>query len=1206
MTFTVITASAGSGKTYTLTTRLADALAGGVRTSEIIATTFTTKAAAELRERLQLRLLELGHVEQANEIGSALIGTVNSIAGQIVQDYAIDLGLSPELRVLSEEESATILTESINHTIAEVEEREHALLARLGYEDAPGQSASSFQREESWASAVRDLTRLARTNAVDPATLARNAEESIADFRAMIEAAGYETGPDQREQWKRVFESCLAELKSDLDAALAAEAQGEEFTHWPSDGAPVKRLGSTLGNVEGSVVTLEAAHRRMSRDMSAVPWREWMALADVSGMAASQGGKKPGARPKAVFAPLAALIFGESDGVGVLGNEAFLADVERLIRLAFSTAAHALEAYAERKAALGVMDFADQEILALDLVGDGDRVPASLKKRVRASLKERFRFLAVDEFQDTSPIQLELFMRLGDLVDDVVWVGDQKQSIYGFRDAAPELMAGVVNAVSKQHGGFAGGSVEALTDSYRSSAAPLSLSNALFTAIFRDMDPSTVALDIPERRESTRHEGGIEVWKGPETLPRAKDSALRSSIATGIHALLTSGATLDGKPVKPGDIAVLARGGGSLSTVTDALETLGIPTTGMERNLWTGREAHFMRAGLASLLDPSDTLALAELVNLIPEHGSHETWFQELGALPDREEREGRMKAWREDASLASLEALRARAAQLSPSEVVLALIDALELPRRAKQWTGTEDRLAVLEAFHALARTYEDDCASRGRAMGLAGLGAFLEEHGEGHKLAHDPNAVTVGTIHGAKGLQWPVVITIVPDRAKDARDSVTVKPRPAKQFDAEHPLEGRGLRFIPLLNDAFPPMAKALAHNPDVTRARLENRAEEARIHYVALTRTKFQAVLAGHKDLAETLYAQFSPEVLEAHIAEAASWTPDRDDSAKAVKARKEARDAEAKYSLTLKEGSDGCSALVVTGARVPACLPGESTPQCDGDVDHEGKACECTCATRSSSIPVTVLHHELPGEPNDPDAPFEPYRQDRSPLASTPIAEPAGTPSSFIEHEGGLAARFAASAVSSAGIDARVTIHAKLGAPLVGEGGQHRDLVGEAVHAYLATPYAQLPRERQLSLARRITERWLGTDPLLKAKVTPEVVVEAGERWRAWAAREFPGHTSGTEVPIAWWNAEGQAMEGWIDSLLTLSDGHSLVVDHKTNSRTDPAQVLDYIRGEYVGQLATYMNALEERTGQRPEYALVHLPLSGYVVKVEVER
>ena len=250
-------------------------------------------------------------------------------------------------------------------------------------------------------------------------------------------------------------------------------------------------------------------------------------------------------------------------------------------------------------------------------------------------------------------------------------------------------------------------------------------------------------------------------------------------------------------------------------------------------------------------------------------------------------------------------------------------------------------------------------------------------------------------------------------------------------------------------------------------------------------------------------------------------------------------------------------------------------------------------------------MTVLHHETPGDADDPDSPLEPYRRERSPLAAEPTAAPTGAPSSFIEHEGGLPARFAASAVDSTGIDARVTIHAKLGAPLVGEGGTHRELVGEAVHAYLATPYSQLPRERQLTLARRITERWLGTNLLLKAKVMPEVIVEAGERWHAWITREFPGHTAGTEVPVAWWNADGQAMEGWIDSLLTLENGHSIVVDHKTNSRTEPADVLDFIRREYVGQLATYLNALEERTGRRPDYALVHLPLSGYVVKVEAK-
>src|SRR5690625_6643703 len=66
---------------------------------------------------------------------------------------------------------------------------------------------------------------------------------------------------------------------------------------------------------------------------------------------------------------------------------------------------------------------------------------------VRETIAERYRVLAVDEFQDTSPLQLALFTELGALVDEVIWVGDPKQSIYRFRGADPDLMQAAIAAI---------------------------------------------------------------------------------------------------------------------------------------------------------------------------------------------------------------------------------------------------------------------------------------------------------------------------------------------------------------------------------------------------------------------------------------------------------------------------------------------------------------------------------------------------------------------------------------------------------------------------------------------------------------------------------------------------------------------------------------------------------------------------------------
>src|SRR5699024_9438050 len=95
----VITASAGSGKTYRLTEVLSERLSQTtddgqpvLRASEVIATTFTVRAAADLVEKTQKRLLDDGNITAAEEISTALIGTINSMSGRLVTEYAIDAG----------------------------------------------------------------------------------------------------------------------------------------------------------------------------------------------------------------------------------------------------------------------------------------------------------------------------------------------------------------------------------------------------------------------------------------------------------------------------------------------------------------------------------------------------------------------------------------------------------------------------------------------------------------------------------------------------------------------------------------------------------------------------------------------------------------------------------------------------------------------------------------------------------------------------------------------------------------------------------------------------------------------------------------------------------------------------------------------------------------------------------------------------------
>ena len=115
----LIRAGAGSGKTYDLCETVANAVSGGLDPARIMATTFTKKAAAELKGRIQTKLLtgtddpETNH-RNADRLELAAIGTVHSVAHRVLSRYAVELGLSTRLEVMSEQASQQIISEKLN------------------------------------------------------------------------------------------------------------------------------------------------------------------------------------------------------------------------------------------------------------------------------------------------------------------------------------------------------------------------------------------------------------------------------------------------------------------------------------------------------------------------------------------------------------------------------------------------------------------------------------------------------------------------------------------------------------------------------------------------------------------------------------------------------------------------------------------------------------------------------------------------------------------------------------------------------------------------------------------------------------------------------------------------------------------------------------------------------------------------------------
>ncbi|MGV8677618.1 UvrD-helicase domain-containing protein, partial [Pseudomonas aeruginosa] len=211
-----ISAGAGSGKTYKLTETLAQALeSGAARPHAILATTFTVKAATELRERARSWLLEKGRLDLATAIGQARLGTVNSVCGQMLKRFCFELGLSPDQTVLSEGQSKRLLKATLAESMDAAAQAELVRLTeRFGIEQAD------------WSKTVESVVKAALDNDIAPVALrtmgAQNADLMLANWPAPS------TGPDPTEALAAALDEAHQKVVAYVEQQQAAGAKVAE------------------------------------------------------------------------------------------------------------------------------------------------------------------------------------------------------------------------------------------------------------------------------------------------------------------------------------------------------------------------------------------------------------------------------------------------------------------------------------------------------------------------------------------------------------------------------------------------------------------------------------------------------------------------------------------------------------------------------------------------------------------------------------------------------------------------------------------------------------------------------------------------------------------------------------------------------------------------------------------------------------------
>jgi ATP-dependent helicase/nuclease subunit A len=485
-------------------------------------------------------------------------------------------------------------------------------------------------------------------------------------------------------------------------------------------------------------------------------------------------------------------------------------------------------AYAGAKERESGLDFEDLQLVARDLLRDDEGI--------RQREQWRFRAVMVDEFQDTNRLQCELI----DLIagDELFFVGDEFQSIYGFRHADVQVFRERRAEAS---------SLLPLTLNYRSRPEVLAAVNYLFGSDFGDeFQPLAASGDFPDPVFGTPVELLVTdkaSYGGTGTHWRRGEA---KAVARRVRELVDSGVAA------PGEIVLLFAAGTDAEWYEEELRTLGLPTYRTTGRGYFGQQQvadllAYLRllhnryddeALLAVLASPLVGVSNDALV-LLRRAASKRPLFKglERSLPPGLDPRDERLfQAFRQ-----RFERLVAAAPGLSLERLCEEIVAAHDYDLAVlTQWDGRR-RYANLRKLGRLARSYEEL-----RGADIEGFVRFVREQDEaGAKELEavaeeeDADVIRLLTIHGAKGLEFKVVVVADAgrDRAAPGADEILALADGRFGFRVADPATGS--------------RRPTTAYEEVRAASREEAEAERRRLYYVAMTRAVDRLIVAGSID-------------------------------------------------------------------------------------------------------------------------------------------------------------------------------------------------------------------------------------------------------------------------------------------------------------------------------------------------------------------
>lgn len=705
----VVSAAAGTGKTYTLTQKIAWALEHGQIDSidQVLAITFTNKAASEIKARVRSTLRAAGMHSQALLVDGAWISTIHGMCSRMLRAHALEAGIDPGFQILDDRTADRMLQDSIENAL---------------------EDPVSSQR---YSSLFRDF------DAMDAGTMSLSVEKIV---KGMISAAksspqGFDSlciGPEP-DSPEKIARRLLGRLECSLVVYGECDCSAVRFL----DGLQARRsLSAALdGALSSGNLDVDSLARILDADEH-----------KLAGMTAKK------------YPDIVEMFKDDQLEYQRACSELRGFRSRKLLEDAVDLSKVVKGGYDQLKSEEGMLDNDDLMVLAYDLLASNPDIAQEYR--------DQFKLIMVDEFQDTSQLQIDIVSLIAGEDAQLCTVGDAQQSIYGFRGAD-------VN-VYDQFIADSGVEPVKLDTNFRSHGDVLEFANRVFE------QP-----DVFGSRFLYLHEGRTAGKGADYGLPRAQvldiqgksqSAKTPEGVATsdmrayGAAAIADEFARYRERGCNPGDMVLLLGVMTNVGVYADALRSRGFEVViAGGSGFWTSDECMLVTSILGVLANPHDTVQLYNLLTsgLVPigVDGLSELVCGDDGR---RRSLDRGFEAIDEDSQpelwfLKRLidDAIERLGYERTSTVVEQLLSDSGYVDRLRAQGAQGSSSYANLVKAVSFIRAYEDEehLGTSSIAAVFAGMSREGGKESPGVLMTGESEAVRIMTIHASKGLEFPVV---------------------------------------------------------------------------------------------------------------------------------------------------------------------------------------------------------------------------------------------------------------------------------------------------------------------------------------------------------------------------------------------------------------------------------------------------------------